>query len=744
MSRRTHVLAIPFLSVAVLVVLSCQPPPKPEVQYPRDLTYPQDLILGHVGLTLEPTSPTYTGEVETFSVTPDLPSGIFIDEATGAISGTPESAHEAAMYVIKASNVHGSDSFAIDIRVVSPPSITQEPKAVYASKGGRAIFSVAADGLAPLSYQWYYGSILLPDRNHETLLLENITESDTGDYLCVVSDSVGVKDTSESAHLYVSADAQAPAIQIQPRGGTFTAGEQAVLSVAAQGTDLEFQWLKSGVVLDEEIGSELVIDSVSVSDTGCYVAVISNSLGADTSNQACISLVQSSYNLSLTAGANGTVLAGAQTITGQQSIPISRDSSITLFFQPDTGYRVAQLTVDGTPNPQALSTGSYSIAQVQRNHSIEVTFEKRKYAFRALVNDTSFGRVLTYPDEDSISWKDSVVVIAVPSENCYFAGWSGTVPQGKTEADTLVFFADSAVHLEANFARIGFYPLLITVSPDQGGSVTKDPDSVAYAEGTQVSVTARPSEGYRFVGWQGDASGAELSASITMDSTQAITAEFEKITWAVSLSSTPEAGGVVGPVADTSLGLGDIMNLVATPDVSKGYSFVAWRKSGGTGTVTFGDSTSATTTLEISGGDVSVTAIFQAVGTFSVGTIVEPAGAGRVEISPSKDLYAWGEIVTVRATPELGYKFSTWSGDTNSSESQLTLTVDGDISLTAQFSVSETVSEQVAAPGTSLNAMIKQVSAAPGPGTIIVPDEGKYDEGTIEIGGKVTIPIQRK
>jgi plastocyanin len=70
------------------------------------------------------------------------------------------------------------------------------------------------------------------------------------------------------------------------------------------------------------------------------------------------------------------------------------------------------------------------------------------------------------------------------------------------------------------------YNLTVNVSPLNSGSVTLDPPGGTYAEGTDVTATANPYNGYEFDNWSGDASGTSRSISVTMNSNKSITAHF--------------------------------------------------------------------------------------------------------------------------------------------------------------------------------------------------------------------------
>ena len=66
----------------------------------------------------------------------------------------------------------------------------------------------------------------------------------------------------------------------------------------------------------------------------------------------------------------------------------------------------------------------------------------------------------------------------------------------------------------------------LTVSAAEGGTVSTEGGT--YEEGTEITITATPSEGYRFTGWEGNNSTNE-SLTITLNSDQTLQALFELI-----------------------------------------------------------------------------------------------------------------------------------------------------------------------------------------------------------------------
>ncbi|MEE8471169.1 MAG: Ig-like domain-containing protein [Dehalococcoidia bacterium] len=73
-----------------------------------------------------------------------------------------------------------------------------------------------------------------------------------------------------------------------------------------------------------------------------------------------------------------------------------------------------------------------------------------------------------------------------------------------------------------------FYSLAVSISPSDAGSVTRA--GTDFAAGTEVALTAVPALGYAFNYWDGDASGANESTAITMDSDKSVTAYFTAVT----------------------------------------------------------------------------------------------------------------------------------------------------------------------------------------------------------------------
>ena len=143
-----------------------------------------------------------------------------------------------------------------------------------------------------------------------------------------------------------------------------------------------------------------------------------------------------------------------------------------------------------------------------------------------------------------------------------------------------------------------------------------------------------------------------------------------------------------------------------TPVPNTGYRFDRW--SGDlTGTANPG-------TL-VMNATKTVTAHFVADTQYTLTVSANPGGAGTVTKSPDKPAYSAGESVTLTATPAAGNLFTSWSGSASGSVNPLTVVVNANLNIVANFS---------AAPARTLTITTN------GPGTVTKsPDKLTYLNG---------------
>ena len=172
------------------------------------------------------------------------------------------------------------------------PTITTQPADQSVTVGQTATFSVAADGTAPLTYQWQKGTTNISGATSSSYTTPAAIAGDDGSkFRAVVTNSSGSM-TSNAATLTVSATPGGPTITVQPANKTVTAGQTATFSVTATGTaPLSYQWQKGTTNITGATSASYVTPATALADSGStFRVVVSNSVNSVTSNSATLTV----------------------------------------------------------------------------------------------------------------------------------------------------------------------------------------------------------------------------------------------------------------------------------------------------------------------------------------------------------------------------------------------------------------------------------------------------------------------
>jgi uncharacterized repeat protein (TIGR02543 family) len=102
---------------------------------------------------------------------------------------------------------------------------------------------------------------------------------------------------------------------------------------------------------------------------------------------------------------------------------------------------------------------------------------------------------------------------------------------------------------------------------------------------------------------------------------------------------------------------------------------------------------------------------------YTLTTGVTPSGAGSITVNPNQSSYLSGTQVTLTAVPNTGYTFSSWSGGASGTVNPITVTMTGNLSITANFT---------ALPGTLTVTPATALSATGAPGGPFTPSSATY------------------
>jgi len=185
-------------------------------------------------------------------------------------------------------------------------SITTNPTSLSVVATQTAIFSVAAGGLSPFSYQWYQVpsgaslGIAIPGATSATYTTPAVDASYDGTkYYATVTDSCSTL-TSTSANLTVTTSNVGPTIITQPVGQNVAAGGTTSFTVVASGTPaLSYQWyvIPAGSVTGTKIvGATAATYNVPATSTTAandqdkYYAIVTNTWGQAVSQPATLAI----------------------------------------------------------------------------------------------------------------------------------------------------------------------------------------------------------------------------------------------------------------------------------------------------------------------------------------------------------------------------------------------------------------------------------------------------------------------
>jgi uncharacterized repeat protein (TIGR02543 family) len=418
----------------------------------------------------------------------------------------------------------------------------------------------------------------------------------------------------------------------------------------------------------------------------------------------------------------------------------NKDDQATVVAVPATGYTFTNWT-EGTT---IVSTNASYALTVTSNRTLVANFGINTYSLTVTATN---GSVTKVPNQTTFNYGTSVLITAIPNTGYSFTGWSGDAI-GTSNSVTVLMISNK--NITANFALTPPDTYTLNVTATLGGTAVKNPNQTGYTSGTSVQVTATPIAGYTFSGWTGDATGTTNPLSVNMNSNKNIVANFALIPVVTySLNVTSNNGVVVKNPNQANYAQGSTVQLSATPNT--GYTFTGWSgdATGTTNPLTvtmnsdknitaiFTLTPPSTYTLNVTAvngtvlknpnqtnytagtnvqltptpntgyvfsgwsGDATgtedpllvqmnsnknITANFTLipVNTYTLNVI---ALNGTVLKNPNTPTYSSGATVQLTATPNTGYTFTGWSGDATGTNNPLTVNMNSNKNITANFTL---------------------------------------------------------
>src|SRR5262245_21660434 len=80
----------------------------------------------------------------------------------------------------------------------TPPVLLEHPRSQTVRNGETVQFSVIAEGISPLTYQWRFDGAPLSNATNSTLILSNVQPAQSGLYSVLVANSTGTNASDEA------------------------------------------------------------------------------------------------------------------------------------------------------------------------------------------------------------------------------------------------------------------------------------------------------------------------------------------------------------------------------------------------------------------------------------------------------------------------------------------------------------------------------------------------------------------
>ena len=215
------------------------------------------------------------------------------------------------------------------------------------------------------------------------------------------------------------------------------------------------------------------------------------------------------YTLTIADSANGSITVVNATETAEDGKPLFfKDEPVMLSIAPDEGYMLSTLSVNGNPAAVAVGDDTYTFIQPEGDVTITAAFEMRnEHTVTFDANGGSEPEEL--PEEVTTAMPAKKILHGseyslpecefIAPENQQFKAWQIDGTEYPVNAPVTVT-ADITVKALWEDAPPAPTEYIVTVTNDGNGIGTATPSTAA--AGTEITLTAMPSEEYHFKKWQ--------------------------------------------------------------------------------------------------------------------------------------------------------------------------------------------------------------------------------------------------
>lgn len=349
-----------------------------------------------------------------------------------------------------------------------------------------------------------------------------------------------------------------------------------------------------------------------------------------TSNRTLVANFQvDTYAIAVSANptAGGSVTGGATYDYG---------ASVTVTATSNTCYSFTNWTENGT----VVSTNATYTFTASAARTLVANFTQDSYAIVASANPAAGG---TITGARTYNCGATATLRATANTGYTFTNWTENGVAVSTNAN-YSFSVSAARTLVANFTQ-NAYTITATANPVAGGTIT---GAGSYNYGATATLVASVNPGYTFTNWteNGTVVSTNATYSFTVNNSRTLVANYTAITYSITASASPTAGGTVTGTGTYNYNA----SVTVTATSSSCYTFTNWTENG---TVV---STNATYTFTATENRTLVANFTQ--NTYVITASASPAEAGNVTGART---YSCGATATLSATANTGYTFTKWT-----------------------------------------------------------------------------------
>ncbi len=516
------------------------------------------------------------------------------------------------------------------------PVITSQPQSQTIASGQSVTLYVEATSAAPLSYQWYQGTV--PDMSQPVgANLDSLTTpalTTTTSYWVRVSNSGGHADSATAIVTVEESPAcGSPTISQPTKAGPMKAEALSTVTRFMRGWSGKHAGIQPAATISRSIRHPIMFGSCINSEitdtggnsdalfglvealsgaqyglagfpTGFFVSMAHDTLGIDHADPLVTYSDRPSYWSWNPYDASTYINLGGVAVWRQVDLTIDH-LSWTLSVYTDQGSLLGQLT--GTLPAQH---SSYAYLMLFRDQTSGWEYEQgllddiEVYTSQPTIPPT----IAIQPQSQTISSGQTATlsVVATGVQPLTFQWYQGVSPDTSNPVGTNAFTFTTPplttttsywVHVSNDLGSVdsdtatitvetACYTLATSANPRGYGTVTVNTASNCsggrYVAGTVVQMTANPATGYNFAEWTGDASGTSNPTTVTMTSNRSVTANFTEAMLKVGDTFEDNGGNIYyfgnwGMINDASYS-GGSMHFTGEPNAS-----LSFRLSGAAG-----------------------------------------------------------------------------------------------------------------------------------------------------------------